>query len=152
MPDDLNTTYTTLLTMAIEHGKQLERVLQINENLEDRQDDLKQALDYLLKVINGNGDGRGGLKTVAVVHDGELIQLKKDLADIKKHHEDNADWMQTAKTYFNDRRQIGLSWRTFWFATIIQTLILAALTLVLTNGFQRFSSAPTPAVTTAPTR
>jgi hypothetical protein len=115
--------YNALLQMAIEHGKQLERVLQLTENLEDRQDDMKHALDYLLKTINGNGDGRGGLKTWAAVHDNELVTIKKDIEEFKKQHTENHEWMQTAKAYFHDRKQMLFNWKHLLVFGIFQTVI-----------------------------
>lgn len=131
--------YNALLQMAIEHGKQLERVLQLTENLEDRQDDMKHALDYLLKTINGNGDGRGGLKTWAAIHDNELVSIKKDIEEFKKHHNENHEWMQSAKSYFQDRKQMLFSWKHLLVFGILQTVILTFAGIAVEQAWSKVS-------------
>jgi hypothetical protein len=121
--------YNALLQMAIEHGRQLERVLQLTENLEDRQDDMKNALDYLLKTINGNGDGRGGLKTWAIVHENELHVIKKELEELKKSNTDNHDVIQVAKSFFNEKRQFNLNWKHLVTFGLLQALLLTLVEL-----------------------
>lgn len=134
-----NSPYNALLQMAIEHGKQLERVLQLTENLEDRQDDMKTALDYLLKTINGNGDGRGGLKTWAIVHDNELSTIKRELEDLKKHNQENHDLMQVAKTFFNEKKQFNLSWKHLITFGLLQALLLTLVELSVQQTWVNFS-------------
>jgi len=130
MNDD-NPLNKTLLQMTIEQGRQIERILQITENMEERQDDLKTGLDYVLKSINGNGDGRGGLKTVAVVHEGELGQLRKDIESVKKYQEDYTETLQLAKTFFTDKKQLAFGWKQFLMGSMIQVVLLVLLSVLL---------------------
>lgn len=129
MTDQNSNAYATLLTMAIDQGKQLERVLQMQENLEERQDDMKQGMDYLLKMVNGNGDGRGGLKTAAALHDDQLSQLKKEIDAMKAQQALDHEWMSLARQFFADRKQIQFGWKQFLTMGLIQTVVT---TVVLT--------------------
>lgn len=117
--------------MTVEQGRLIERILQITENMEERQDDLKRGLDYVLKAINGNGDGRGGLKTVAVVHEGELNQLRKDIESVKKFQDEYSETLQLSKSFFADRKQLQFGWKQFFMGSLIQVLILVVISLLL---------------------
>lgn len=130
MNDD-NILNKTLLQMTVEQGRLIERILQITENMEERQDDLKRGLDYVLKAINGNGDGRGGLKTVAVVHEGELNQLRKDIESVKKFQDEYSETLQLSKSFFADRKQLQFGWKQFFMGSLIQVLILVVISLLL---------------------
>lgn len=126
--DNLN---KTLLQMTVDQGRLIERILQITENMEERQDDLKKGLDYVLKSINGNGDGRGGLKTVAIVHEGELNQLRKDIESLKKFQEDYSDTLQNARTFFQDKRKLDFGWKQFFLVSMLQVVVLVILSVLL---------------------
>jgi len=130
MSDD-NILNKTLLQMTVEQGRLIERILQITENMEERQDDLKRGLDYVLKSINGNGDGRGGLKTVAIVHEGELNQLRKDIDALKRFQDDYADTLQMSRNFFSDRRKLEFGWKQFFLGSMLQVLVLVVLSVLL---------------------
>ena len=93
-------------------------------------------------LFRSNGDGRGGLKTWAIVHDNELSTIKRELEDLKKHNQDNHDLLQSAKAFFNDRRQFNLSWKHLITFGLLQALLLTLVELSAQQVWVNFSNQP----------
>ncbi len=114
-----------LFDVVTANSESLAKLLQITENLDRNQDDMADDIEKLVETIHGNG--KPGLKTDVAMLTQSVENLQTTVCGLNDRWEENSNWMQAARVYFEDRRQIQFGWKQFIVAGLVQAVLVAVL-------------------------